>query len=199
MRVSRGEEDRQTILLFSCGVYFDRGKLALKNTNMKKVSTIYICNNLRKYMKSVCIDSRAETSVTIWMQAAKRNTVLLTVIIAEAFDGAKPLRTGALLYQTADIAENNEIHLNHFLEIVSSNVKGKRKRCKMALRDSCPKSGIVKPQQPALFICAPSPSQSEVHPRDGRTQMILANFPGRCGWKMRQPPMSKQGRHWEEL
>lgn len=51
----------------------------------------------------------------------------------------------------------------------------------MALRDSSPKRSIVKPQQPAPFICTPYPSQSEVHPRDGRTQMIPVNFPGRWG------------------
>lgn len=90
---------------------------------------------------------------------------MLTVSIAEAFKGTKPLRTGALLCQTVDITENSKIHFNHPLEIVSSDIKGKRKRCKMASRDSGLKSGTVKPQQPALFICAPPPpSESEVHP-----------------------------------
>lgn len=51
----------------------------------------------------------------------------------------------------------------------------------MALRDSGPKRSREKPQQPALFICTPYPSQSEVHPRDGEDP----DDSGKFSWQVR--------------
>lgn len=51
----------------------------------------------------------------------------------------------------------------------------------MALRDSGPRRSREKPQQPALFICAPYPSQSEVHPRDGEDP----DDSGKFSWQVR--------------